>query len=741
MIKKYNNFINEEVGLKNLKKITKGHTTCEIYFHKDLDGVTSAIAMKEFLKTYYQIDCVDCHIIQYGGLEYAIKNHKPGNIPVLVDFAHSKPMFTIATDHHDKQVGADDTESTYFKSARSNVETISGEISYGEIFTQQDIDLIKTVDSANFLTYNIKPEDVQNSIFKYKKEDSAAKNRFMMGFVVNRLLLAYKNKRITVTSLDGKRDHVNKNILECLTLDSTASLYSMFNNIRHYINNAKTSDRAGSLAKPEEIAKNLSNYIDRMKNYRFIEDPDTGETSEYDPNNRKHDYLSRSGAKIGKGVHYDEKYNIISQYGGGSMIKPGSYDRYVPFKNNPEANFICIVWPMGLVQVSCNPFKEKKLKDINLGEIAKEVLAKHEPLLSKFYVSLESVKKEFETSQDWKAMQKAEGEEYEGVGFKFSDLEAFYADCVFKKEDKSIVKVDINTEKGLKKSMNTLYQDMDESTKTLLSNLKIPAWELIIRNSGGHPSITNISGLNFMKYNKQMLKIAYNTEKYVDVLKTIARDFINVLKEKIDIATEGGKVEYDTKGVELLGQDTNENFEYQLVGKEGTPVTVSKEDFLKAGAEKGMKTDRKSLMTIDNTNKKIIAKFESFINEIKMFGDSDDSQDDGPIVPSSWKENSEDSSEGENKWAIFAGLGGGFGGANFTGEIFTGTKEQAESRAYGAAQEEYDSYEGLHGLRTTDMIMDEDGVDEDEANEIYNEEKESWLDYWVESYDPSKHTN
>ena len=55
MINKYKNFINEEVGLRNIKKITAGHNTCEIYFHKDLDGVTSAVAMKEFLKTYYKI--------------------------------------------------------------------------------------------------------------------------------------------------------------------------------------------------------------------------------------------------------------------------------------------------------------------------------------------------------------------------------------------------------------------------------------------------------------------------------------------------------------------------------------------------------------------------------------------------------------------------------------------------------------------------------------------------------------
>jgi hypothetical protein len=57
---------------------------------------------------------------------------------------------------------------------------------------------------------------------------------------------------------------------------------------------------------------------------------------------------------------------------------------------------------------------------------------------------------------------------------------------------------------------------------------------------------------------------------------------------------------------------TDENYEYQLVNKDGKPTTVSKEEFLKAGSTKAMKTDRKSLMTIDNTNMRVIAKFDSF---------------------------------------------------------------------------------------------------------------------------------
>ncbi len=607
-MRNYNSFVNEEVGIRNIKKIIGPMKTAEIYFHKDLDGVTSALAMKYFLETYYQVKTVEAHQIQYGGLEFAIKHHKEGNLCVLVDFAHGKPMFKIQSDHHDKQVGAGDTEGTYFKPARSNVEIISGEISYSDVFTPGDIELIKTVDSANFLKNNITPEDIQNSIFKFDKSLSGEKNRFMMGFVVNRLLLAYKNKRITVKSMDGKRDHINKNILECMVLDCTPSLYSMFNNLRHYITSARVSDKAGVLAKPEVLMQNIQKYIDRMKNYRFIEDPDTGDVSEYDPTSRKHQYLtSAKGVKVGKGVHFDEKNKIIIQYGGGSMIQPGSYDRYVPFKNYPDANFLCMVWPLGLVQVSCNPFKEKKLKDINLGEIAKEVMSSHQLVLSKILVSLDSIKKEFETSQDWKKMQKDEGPDYVGVGFKYSDLEAFYSDCIY-----SGGKVIDLSSANLKKDMDTVYDNLTESQISNLKNYKISAWELITRNSGGHPSITNIQGWGFLKYNRDAMKLAYDTEKYTDVMKKIAREFVDNLKDKIDLYEQGKSIEYDTKGVEFTGQDTNESYTFHLVTKTGQTSQVTKDDFVKAGATKAMKTEKG--ITIDPVNKKIIAKFESFIN-------------------------------------------------------------------------------------------------------------------------------
>ena len=620
-MKNYESFINEEVGVRNLKAIASRYSVCEIYFHKDLDGVTSAIAMKEFFQKYYNIKTIDCHIIQYGGLEFAVKNKRPESLAILVDFAHGKPMFTIATDHHDKQAGGKDVESAYFSVARSNVETISGEISYSDIFTPQDVQLIQTVDSANFFRHEITPDDVQNSIFKYQndpklsldtisatgsvtKRSTPEKNRFIMGLVVNRLLLAYKNKRISVKSLDGSYDHINRNILECLVLDSSASLYSIFANLKHYINIAKSKDKAGSLAKPEAIAQNLSDYIERMRNHKFIEVKE-GEKEEYDPENPKHRALANKGVKMEPGVWYDNDYKIITQYGGGNMFKPGSYDRYVPFKNNPEADFLCIVWAMGLIQVSCNPFKNKKLiqvvkgsdgkptKDesgmiiksaLNLGEISKEVLAKHQSILTRFMISLEDVKHEYESSQDWKKMAKDVGPGYDGVGFKFSDLQAFYSGtastiqssnsggsettntCIMKKVGSSSIgftgrleDVDIKTDIQLRTDMNTPYAQLTETQKENLRRYKISAWEIIIRNSGGHASITNIQGLNFLRYNKKALSIGFKTEKYTDVLRMMSQDFVRNLQEKIDIVDEGQPIIYTATKVELSGYETNES--------------------------------------------------------------------------------------------------------------------------------------------------------------------------------------
>lgn len=433
-----------------------------------------------------------------------------------------------------------------------------------------------------------------------------------MCLVVNRILLALKSKRISVKSLDGKRNHINKNLLECLVLDSNASLYSIFNNLRHYINNAislewdmrqRSHNVPKKLATPEELTQNLMNYIEKRK--RYVVDEESGEVIE------------------NKDIQYDEKYKIIRQYGIGSVFKTGSYDRYVVFKNFPEANFVCTIFPMGLIQVSCNPFKEKKLKEINLGAIAKEVLGKFKYQLSNINVAIGDIKRISE--DEIKKMKDRYGHEYEAVGFKMSDLKNFYKNSIIylpnrKNGDlKTKAKLDLEDTNNpdvalLSEWMDRPYTEWPRNIKEEINWLKIPVWDIIIEGSGGHPSITNIQGLNYMGTRKDLLKILFKTEEYTDVMKLIADEFIRVLKSKVDDIESGKKISYAEDDVKLKSNVVVENFEYFI--KDDEIKSVSKEEFIQYGMNTMFepKKDDERGFKFDIEDNKIIGYYENLKN-------------------------------------------------------------------------------------------------------------------------------
>ena len=412
----------KESGLRDIKALAERYPKAKIYFHQDLDGVTTAIAMKKYLESN-GIDVVDTEIIQYGDKEFSVKkmDAQGDTMPVLVDFAHGKPMFVIHTDHHDRQAGAEETGAKSFRPSRSNVETISQIVSPKDIFPETDLRLISTVDSADYAKYDITPEQVMNYIFSIDKDKSATQNKFAMGLVLNKLLLAFKNK---------------PKFLENLVMNSEPSLYSILNQIKSEMGDRK-------LPSPEMLKKNQEDYVQRMTNSR--------------------DVMSDDG--------------IIVQYGGGNMMKPGSYDRYTPFKNNPEADFLVIAWPLGLLQASCNPFKkERELKGVNLGDIAQEVLSKWEPQLKEKKVPLSTIKYVSESKIN-----------PESVGFTFKDFNALYGDKLKKRPngDKAL--------DNLEKIMELPYKELSESQFSVLDSVTVSAWDLIQANSGGHKCITNIS--------------------------------------------------------------------------------------------------------------------------------------------------------------------------------------------------------------------------------------------------------
>jgi hypothetical protein len=459
----------KESGLRDIKALAKRYPKAKIYFHQDLDGVTTAIAMKNYLENN-GIKVVDTEIIQYGDKEFAIKKlDAQGDVmPVLVDFAHGKPMFVIHTDHHDRQAGAGETGSTSFRPSRSNVETISQIVSPKEIFPEVDLRLISTVDSADYAKYDITPEQVMNYIFKIDKDKSLLNNKFAMGLVLNKLILAFKNK---------------PKFMENLVMNSQPSLMSILNQVKK-----EMGDRR--LPNVQQLDKNKESYVKSMQNT---------------PNVKVMD-------------------NIIVQYGGGSMMNPGSYDRYTPFRNNPDADFLVIAWPLGLLQASCNPFKkERQLKGVNLGEIAQEVIGKWEGQLKQKVVPLSTIKYVSETSVG-----------PESVGFTFKDFLALYGEkfAGLENGDELLKRVKVAMEKPT--------NNLSDSEFEMLDQIGISAWDLIQANSGGHKCITNISGLNYLGRGKRPPQgpYRYDPERedaaYIKFLKMLQNEFVRVLQNKIN---------------------------------------------------------------------------------------------------------------------------------------------------------------------------------------------------------------
>ena len=466
-----------ESGIRDISALRKRYPKAEIYFHQDLDGVTTAIAMKKYLEDN-GIKVVGSHIIQYGDKEFAVKkNDAQGDVmPVLVDFAHGKPMFKIHTDHHDKQVGAEKGASTSFRQARSNVETLSQIVSPKDLFPSSDILLINTVDSADFARQDITPEDVVNYLFRFDKDKSLQKNKMLLGFVVNKLLLAFKNK---------------PGFLEKLVMDSEPSLMSILMNIKDWMKNTNS-------ATPEQLQQNAQGYKEQMKTY--------------------------------SGVDY--KDGIIFQYGGGNMMKPGSYDRYTPFRTYPDADFMIMAWPLGLLQVSCNPFKkERGLKGVNLGEIAQEVLGKWEGKLKEKNIPLSTIKWISETSVG-----------PESVGFTFKDFDALYGERFMFMDGGE------ETLDKIKEMMERPFTDLSEEERSKLDKIGVNAWDLIQSMSGGHKCITNISGLNYFGRSKRPSTgpYRYDPERedapYLKFLKMLAQEFRSKLQEKISQSKEETKI-------------------------------------------------------------------------------------------------------------------------------------------------------------------------------------------------------
>jgi len=461
-----------ESGIQNIRELSKQYNKSIIYFHIDLDGVTSAISAREYL-AQYGIETVNVQKIQYGSMEYAIRKPESSDIlPVLVDFSHGKSFMKIHTDHHDSQIKYANT-SQQFRHSKSNAETISTIISTTGIFPTEDVRIISMIDSAGFKDEDVNPWDMIRATVKVNKSENSWRNHLNMGMACGKLLLSYKNK---------------PDFLETVVMKSRPSLQSMYLTILGIIKeHIKNGDRGW--VSPEQIEQNSQNY-----------------------------YNDQSGRKIENGTIENIKDmtdgqtlligNSIVQFGGGNMRKTGSFDRYTAFRLYPEAKYFIMIWDsIGMMQVSVNPWGEKQ--DIHLGHIVLDDIfnKKYARFLKapKYNISLLAIKRLFE--KDVK-----EDNEKDAVGFNFEEFSSLFDDFI------SNVRMTDKQKYVVKKWMNWKPSDFiftddekhnDEVERALkvLKQFYIPLPKIVDKLSGGHPAITNLTGFEFLDVQQRLNKM------------------------------------------------------------------------------------------------------------------------------------------------------------------------------------------------------------------------------------------
>jgi hypothetical protein len=85
------------------------------------------------------------------------------------------------------------------------------------------------------------------------------------------------------------------------------------------------------------------------------------------------------------------------------------------------------------------------------------------------------------------------------------------------------------------------------------------------------------------------------------------------------------------------------------------------------------------------------------------------------------------------KYKIYAGLCGGFGGAQYIKTEEFSCEDYALLEAYTEACDCYDSCARQNGLfNEVDALEENPELSEEDLNDMYVDDRESWIDYWVE---------
>ena len=410
------------------------------------------------MKQQYNLPCVNAHMMQYGGEEFAAAKPKKDQMNILVDFAHGRLSMQVHTDHHDGQTSFDPKkQATAMVKTPSNVAAISDTISPRDIYTSKDIDAISMVDTADFAKHGLSPDDIIRSVFEPNPDLNITKNHQMMALVANKLLLTYKNK---------------KGFLTNVVMKANPSLISMYNLI------VRLAKKEGYKT-PEDIEAHSANYKDQRRNKMI-----TGKLSDI------------KGMKNGESLMFG---STILQMGGGYMGGKNQYDRYTIFSLYPDSDYLITVWPMGLIQLSKNPFVSKQ-NPYHLGDVVlKKIMPKYKSKLKAIDITLDYMKYTFERD--------IKGDVSKAMGFTFEDLIA-----LFGKQLKGLESKNEWWGTMIKDITNKPYKFLSKKQKAVLKKISISAWDIIMSQSGGHKDITNLSGLNFLGKGAKSIMVDISTD-------------------------------------------------------------------------------------------------------------------------------------------------------------------------------------------------------------------------------------
>ena len=314
----------------------------DVYFHKDFDGVFSALPMKRFLSEIISTRKIKFKEAQYGEI---LNQTKPrGKVNILVDFGDGFDNIDFHTDHHEETYSTEEGGlKAFYPGAKSNAGILLRELNkkISNSLLESLADAADCIDSAGFadLGYSV----AQQRRFLVDGDislGSDATPTMEHYFALNKVLGALKGKKIK-----------NKRFLEAFLEDAESfhPIDLLHNALR--LAGKVTVGRNKRLLFPSSTPKQM---LEEMQS--------NGDT--YAEAFRQSDV-----PRMTNGVLYC--------YNGDKSIAPmwdvGSYDRYVPFEAYPETDFLIHYWDrIGLIQVSVNPSKKS---DVDLEKLTGQAIA------------------------------------------------------------------------------------------------------------------------------------------------------------------------------------------------------------------------------------------------------------------------------------------------------------------------------------------------------------------------------